>query len=460
MKRQQVTSLCGLVSALLWSSNAYASEGLNFIGYGPTSVAMGGTGAAGDIGAAGMMINPTTLVLMQEGLNGHIGLDMLAADIEIRNLATGEVDKVQSRGKNNGPYFAPELALVYRRGDLALGVGVFASAGVGTQYRSDGFLARLVTNNVDTGLRNFSRLTTARIPISAAYRVTDRLSVGGSLDVMWSSMNLGLLLDTSQLGALAAQQRLSGALVPGLLQIPALSGGYLTFDNDSAIGGAAEGWGVGGKLGATYQISPRTRLGAVYSFKSSVSDLTGKGQLIAVSAVAGNIPLRGEVRLRDFQEPAKVRVGVHHEFSDKLSVAVDYQRTFWSSVIENINVVFEDEASGGAANLSFPTNYRDTDVVGVGAQYRLSPQFALRAGFHYSEAPARGSGVLAVVPSTPTTHLTGGGSWSFGNGNAIDFAVGYAFPETEINGGPPNTSVPIAAKHSQINALLAFSKAF
>ncbi|MBC7158614.1 MAG: outer membrane protein transport protein [Porphyrobacter sp.] len=460
MKRHHVTSLSGLVAALLWSSNAYASDALNFIGYGPTSVAMGGTGAAGDIGAAGMMINPTTLVLMDEGFTGHIGLDVLAADIEIRNLATGEIDNSQSRGKNNGPYLSPELGLVYRRGDLALGVGVFASAGVGAQYRSDGFLSRLVTNNIDTGFRNFSRLTIARIPISVAYRVTDRLSVGGSLDVMWSSMNLGLLLDTSQLGALAAQQRLTGELVPGLLQIPALSGGYLTFDNDSAIGGAAEGWGVGGKLGATYQISPRTRLGAVYSFKTSVDDLTGQGQLTAVSAVAGNIPLRGEVRLRDFQEPARIRVGVHHEFSDKLSVAVDYQRMFWSSVIESINVVFEDEASGGEANLSFPTNYRDTDVVGVGAQYRLSPQFALRAGFHYAEAPARGSGILAVVPSTPTTHITGGGSWSLGNGDAVDFAVGYAFPETEINGGPPNTSVPIAAKHSQINASLAFSKAF
>ncbi|HUD90950.1 OmpP1/FadL family transporter, partial [Sphingobium sp.] len=316
------------------------------------------------------------------------------------------------------------------------------------------------TNTTDTGLRNFSRMLTLRIPVSAAYQVTDRLAVGGSLDVVWTSMNVGLLLDTSQIGTLAAQQRLSGSLVPTLLGIPQLSGGYLNFTNHSIVGGAAEGWGIGGKLGATYQVSRRTRLGIVYSFKTSVSDLTGHSTLTAVSAVAGNIPLSGKVRVRDFQGPAQFTAGVFHEFSDRLSVAVDYQRVFWGSAMKNVSVGFKDDASGADINLSFPTNYRDTNVVGVGVQYRLTPRFAVRGGFHYADEPTPGHGVLAIIPSTPTTNITGGGSWALGKNSALDFALTYAFPKSVSNDGPPNTAAPIEATHSQIAASIAFRKHF
>ncbi|CAM5390903.1 Long-chain fatty acid transport protein OS=Sphingobium scionense OX=1404341 GN=GGQ90_003368 PE=3 SV=1 [Sphingobium scionense] len=450
----------GFCMALFWSGSAHATDGFNFIGYGPTSIAMGGTGAAYDIGPAGMMINPATLALMPDGCDGQIGGDIITSNLKIRNTATGEVAHSNSEGTNNGPYYAPEVAFVCRKGRYTLGIGSFAAAGVGTQYAADSFLSRTVTNTTDTGLRNFSRMLTLRIPVSAAYQVTDRLAVGGSLDVVWTSMNVGLLLDTSQIGTLAAQQRLSGSLVPTLLGIPQLSGGYLNFTNHSIVGGAAEGWGIGGKLGATYQVSRRTRLGIVYSFKTSVSDLTGHSTLTAVSAVAGNIPLSGKVRVRDFQGPAQFTAGVFHEFSDRLSVAVDYQRMFWGSAMKNVSVGFKDDASGADINLSFPTNYRDTNVVGVGVQYRLTPRFAVRGGFHYADEPTPGHGVLAIIPSTPTTNITGGGSWALGKNSALDFALTYAFPKSVSNDGPPNTAAPIEATHSQIAASIAFRKHF
>lgn len=53
-----------------------------------------------------------------------------------------------------------------------------------------------------------------RIPFALSYDVTDKLTVGGSLDAVWTSLNLGMLLDASQIGTLAAQRRASGTLLP------------------------------------------------------------------------------------------------------------------------------------------------------------------------------------------------------------------------------------------------------
>ncbi|MFC0148942.1 hypothetical protein [Sphingobium scionense] len=148
--------------ALFWSGSAHATDGFNFIGYGPTSIAMGGTGAAYDIGPAGMMINPATLALMPDGCDGQIGGDIITSNLKIRNTATGEVAHSNSEGTNNGPYYAPEVAFVCRKGRYTLGIGSFAAAGVGTQYAADSFLSRTVTNTTDTGLRNFSRMLRSR----------------------------------------------------------------------------------------------------------------------------------------------------------------------------------------------------------------------------------------------------------------------------------------------------------
>jgi long-chain fatty acid transport protein len=407
-----------------------------------------------------MMENPATLGLMPAGRYFGIGFDMLIPDLKVTNPTTGEAVSSSFHGNNNGPFYAPEVSFVWRDDRYALGIGAFGEGGVGTQYGTDSFLSRTATNDVDTRLRNFSRLLVVRIPLSVAYHVTDKLTVGASLDVVWESVNLGLLLDTSQIGALAAGNRLSGSLVPTLLSVPALSAGYLNFTNNGLVGGGADAWGVGGKLGATYELSPDTMLGLSYNFKTNVGDLSGHSTLTAVSAVAGNIPLGGTVFLRDFQMPAQLTVGFSHQFTPQFSIAADYQRVFWSDVMKDIRVGFLQDNSGGTLNLTLPYNYRDINVFAIGAQYRYDENWAFRAGFHYAEEATPGTGLMAIIPSTPTTNITAGASYAFSENDVIDIAASYAFPETVANSSLPDTAVPIEARHAQVAVSVAFVTRF
>jgi long-chain fatty acid transport protein len=460
MKMRIALLMSGGMAAIFWSGQAHATDAFNLIGHGPRSVAMGGTGAAYDIGLAGMMINPATLGLLPQGRHYSLGLDVITADLELRNLSTGEVAKSHDRGRNNGPYYAPELAFGWSGGRYAFGVGAFAASGVGTQYGSDSFVSRTVVNGVDTGLDNYSRLLSLRVPIAASYQVTDKLTVGGSVEAVWTAVNLGLLLDASQLGALAADGRMSGSLLPTLLSVPDLSAGYLEFDNGEIAGGEADAWGVAGRIGLTYQASARTRIGVVYAFKTDAPDLKGRATLTAVSASLGGIPLDGAVRLRDFQLPAQVTVGVSHEVNDRLSVAFDYKRVFWSDAMKDIDVGFEQAGAGAAIDLALPFNYRDTNVYALGAAYRVDERWTVRGGFHYADQAAPDAGVMAVIPSTPTTNLTAGVSYALGETGAIDVGLAYGFRDKTTNDDLPITSRPVETRHGQVALSLALTRRF
>jgi len=460
MKKTIYSCGVGGVLACLFSGVACATDAFNLIGNGPISMGMGGIGVAHDIGAAGMMMNPATLVLMQEGAHLGVGMDIITADLEIKNTETGETARSHSHGRNNGPYFGPELSFVWRDERYALGVGAFASDGVGTQFGDNSFLSRTSTNSIDTGLDSFSRLLVLRVPFSAAYQVSEKLSVGASLEAVWTSVNLGLLLDTTQIGSLAGQGRLSGSLVPALLSVPELSAGYLSTDNHRAAGGGTDAWGLGGKVGLTYQWSPQTRFGVAYNFKTNVGDLSGDADLTAVSAAAGNIPLSGSMKLRNFEMPAHLVVGINHEFSDRIAVSFDYKRVFWSDVMKDISVQYKQNGSGDNLDLKLPFNYRDTNVYSLGAQYRYDVHWVYRAGFHYAQQATSSGGVLPIIPSTPTTNVTGGVSYAFSADDVIDFGLAYGFKKKVSNDSLPITDKPIEASHSQTVASIAYTKRF
>ncbi len=459
MKKYYAILVCGVFVGFQ-SGVACATDAFNLVGSGPISQGMGGVGAAFNIGPQGMMQNPATLTQMREGRYLGLGVDIVSADLEVKNTGTGETASSHSHGRNNGPYIGPDLSFVWRADRYAFGVGAFASDGVGTQYGDSSFLSRTSTNSIDTGLDNYSRLLVLRIPFSAAYQVTDKLSVGASLDAVWTGVNLGFLLDASQIGTMAGQDRVSGSLVPTLFSVPGLSAGYLNVDNHRASGGGVESWGIGGRLGLTYQMNPQTRLGIAYNLKTHVGDLSGDGELTAVSSVAGNIPLSGDVKLRNFEMPASLAVGISHEFSDKFAIAFDYKRVFWSDVMEDINVRFKQSDSGDKLDLKLPFNYRDANVYSLGMQYRYNEKWTLRGGVHYAQLASPSAATLPIIPSTPTTNLTGGFSYAFSPEDSVDFSMAYGFKKKVSNDSQPITDKPVEVSHSQIAASIAYSKSF
>ncbi|HZX30962.1 MAG TPA: outer membrane protein transport protein [Rhodocyclaceae bacterium] len=437
---------------------ALATDVFHLEGYGAVSRAMGGTAVAQDVGPAGMMTNPATLSLSQDAHQAMAGLDIVTTDIKARDQATGESAASHTHGSNRGPYLAPEIAYTQRAGQWSFGVGAFAQGGLGTEYGKNSFLSR-ATGGGNTGLDNSSRLLVVDIPFAASYQVNDALSVGGSVDAMWQGLNLNLLLGANQVGSLIAGGRASGTLVPALGAIPALQGAHFSLTKNQPIASGIDAWGYSGRVGLVYQVLPATRFGASYTFKSQMNDMEGDATLTAISGLAGQIPLAGKIKIKDFQMPAKLDLGISHRLTADWSVAADLSQVFWKDVMKDIKVAFQANA-GGDLNILLPQNYRDQTILALGTSYALTPQWTLRGGVRLATQALRKDTLFAVIPATPTKHLSLGFGYAVAKGSRIDFAYSHAFRENMSNASLPNTSDPIRVSHSQDNATLNYTLSF
>lgn len=455
-KKLAATLAC---SALAVSSPvALATDVFHLEGIGAVSRAMGGTAAAHDVGAGGMLTNPANLSFGPNDREVMVGLDLVTTDITVRNKATGDSVDSDTHNKNRGPYFAPEVAYTQRLGNLTIGIGAFAQGGLGTEYGRSSFLSR-ATGGADTGLENSSRLLLLDIPLAASYKINDALTIGGSIDAMWQGLNLDLLLGADQVGSLIGAGRATGSLVPVLGGIPGLQGAHFSLTKSKLLGSGVDAWGVAGRLGLAWQVTPSTRLGAAYNFRSRISDMEGDATLTAISGVVGHIPVEGKIKIRDFQMPAKLVIGGSHRMTTKWLMTADVSRVFWKEAMKDIKVAFEANA-GGNLNILLPQDYRDQTILALGTSYTLSPEWTLRAGARFASQALRKETLFAVIPATPTKHLSVGFSYAVSPASRIDFAFSHALREKMSNSSLPNTSAPIEVKHSQNNATLNYTLSF
>ncbi len=458
MTNKKMMSLA-LLSALAGGSQvAQATDVFRLEGFGAVSRAMGGTAVAQDVGPAGMMSNPATLSLAADGEQVMGGLDLVTTGIDVTNKTTGERVSSSTHANNRGPYMAPELAYTKRIGDWSLGIGAFAQGGLGTEYGNGSFLSR-ATGGLATGLDNSSRLLVLNIPIAASFKVNEQLSVGGSFDAMWQGLNLNLLLGADQVGSLIGSGRATGALVPVLGGFPALRGAHFSLTKNQMLGSGVDSWGYSGRLGMVYKATPETTLGASYSFKSQMDDMEGGATLTAVDAIAGQVPLTGKIKIKDFQMPAHLDLGFSQRLTSQWTVAADVSRVFWKDVMKNIQVGFIADA-GGDLNILLPQDYKDQTVLSLGSAYAVNDRLTVRGGLRFASQALQSSTLFAVIPATPRKHLSAGLTYALSKQSKIDVAYSHAFEESMDNNSQPNTSAPIQVKHAQDNLSLNYRYSF
>jgi len=444
-----------LASALAGGSQlAQATDVFRLEGFGAISRAMGGTAVAHDVGPAGMMTNPATLSLMADGDQLMLGLDVVTTDISVRNQTSGESVSSKTHSSNRGPYYAPEAAYTKRIGAWAFGVGAFAQGGLGTEYGNGSFLSQ-ASGGLATGLENSSRLLVLNIPFAASFQVNEQLAIGGSIDAMWQGLNLDLLLAGNQVGSLIGAGRVNGSLLPVLGTLPDLRGAHFSLTKNEMLGSGVDAWGFGGKLGLVYKATQDTTLGASYTIKSQMNDMEGQATLTAVDGIAGQVALKGKIKIQDFQMPAHVDLGISHRLTPQWLVAADVSQVFWKNVMKDIKVAFAADI-GADINILLPQDYKDQTILSLGTAYDVNESLTLRGGLRFASQALNSSTLFAVIPATPTKHLSAGLTYSFSKQSKLDFAYSHAFEETMDNSSLPNTSVPIEVKHAQNNATLNF----
>ncbi|MDX3900519.1 MAG: outer membrane protein transport protein [Sphingobium sp.] len=356
-----------------------------------TGRALSGGAAAGDDPST-IYFNPAAMTQLS-GIQTSVGGVALMASARQVNRGTtrtvpGLPTPVPVSGGSGGNAFEKVIPIpsVYATGQVSdrlwLGIGVNAPFGLKLEY-DDGYFGRY--DSLYTNLKTYN------IQPSAAYKLTDNLSIGGGVDVQYIKVTLTNALPN-----------VSPLMTDGMVRVK------------------GDDWSVGWNAGVFYTTGD-TNFGLHY--RSRVKHgLTGT---YAVSGLLG--PLAGGNATLDASAPLElpdiVTASMTHSLTPALRAMVTARWYNWS-VFENITI----RPEGAAASVK-ELHYRDSFSVSLGGEYDVSEKLTLRAGTMFDRTPTNPQYLTTRVPDGDRAWLSAGATWNLSPAFALNLSYAHTFVE-------------------------------
>ncbi|HKY81695.1 MAG TPA: outer membrane protein transport protein [Sphingobium sp.] len=264
---------------------------------------------------------------------------------------------------------------------LWIGIGVTAPFGLKLDYDAD-FFGRYDSLHTD--------LKTYNVQPSAAYRISDTLSIGGGVDVQY------------------AKARLTNAL-PNLSPI-APDGHFQVKGDDLSFG-----WNGGlffSSGGTNWGIHYRSAMKHRIEGSATISGLLGP---LAQAGLNGTTDASTPLNLPDI-----VTLSMTRRLTPRTRAMLTARWYNWS--------VFEEIAiTSGTGTSVKELHYRDSYSVSAGGEYDLSPALTVRAGTMFDRTPTNPPYLTTRVPDGDRVWLSGGATWSMSSHLAVNLSYAHNF---------------------------------
>ena len=400
---------------------SHPTNGLNMIGFGAESVAMGGADIAVARDTSAMNTNPAGIARIPGtalDVYGAIAYPLSVAhrdqygnDLEVSNRWAYLGGGGGTRRLGDGP--------------LTVGIGFFAQGGAGNVYKN-------VATPFGTTDELSSLFRIAKLTPTVAYRFDEKLTLGVSLQVAYADIRQKVFPETSFFDPADPSRTFFGSEVKEM-----------------------NGFGFGAKLGALYEVNDRVTLGAVYTSKMNLE--LRDGTLVANMSAVG----MGKVTYRDasidgMALPQEVGIGVAVRPVRPLLVAVKVAWIDWSGALKTSTLRASNPDNPGApSTLALPStlNWRDQYVFAIGIAYDFTEKAILRAGYNYGRNPIPSNSLNPLMAATTEHHATFGAGYAFSPEWQLNGAVEYSFnndvkydnPELPFGPGAEEENESIAA---------------
>jgi len=182
----------------------------------------------------------------------------------------------------------------------------------------------------------------------------------------------------------------------------------------------ASAWGRGCSLGLLYQTTDKLKMGITYTSESMLDDYKAENGYMTM---AGGIKQRyTHTRIKGLRLPQKVGVGISYQFTPKLLAGFDVEWQQYSQTLHKIEIKMQ--------GLSIPPCYlrwNNSTMVAIGAEYKVTPRFALRTGYSYTNHISSEGGIFPYAAIAGDSHnVTVGFGYSWKN-FLIDFGWDHHF---------------------------------
>jgi long-chain fatty acid transport protein len=384
----------------------------------------GGAAAASD--ASTINANPAGMTQ----LNGDqmvVGAHFIDPNIDFDDLGSVNFDGTPLTGGDGGDGAKKAaIPVFYYMWDMdngvRLGLGVNAPYGLVTKYNSD-WQGRY--NEITTSLK------TINVNPSAAYQVTDRLSVGGGFDLQYIRAKLLQALDF-------------GAVCVGALGAPTCAAGFGLAPQASDGAGLVSGWDLayGYNGGLLYELAEGTRIGVHYRSKIEYEIEVDAEFVVPAGARAFFTAVGAPTAFTDGGARVKLTIpetfsaSIYHEIDPRWAVMADVTWTRWSQ-FEEVRVRFDNPAT--PANV-LPTQWDDVFRVSAGVTYDWNDSLILRGGLAFDESPVGNAFRGPGIPDSDRYVIAVGFGYQLTESLLLDVAYQHLFLKEGSTARPSNTS--------------------
>ena len=408
-----------VVAALaLGATSAFATNGSALIGAGAKARGMGGT----DIG-------------ISHGAESALGNGAMITSVEGTEISFGGTLFMPDVSYQGNPQFSyedsaadmsviPEVSIATKINEnFYIGVGMWGTAGMGTDYRD---VTGPAGTNANGTFNMVTNLQLMQFGVPMAYKTGD-LSLAVTPVLQYGSLDINYDYADTTLGGPN-----SG---PGQIGM-----------------GVAQDLQFGFNLGVAYEMDNIT-IGAMY--KSKI-DMEYKGFSDTVAPFTGGLGYTND----KLSTPAEIGIGASYVIGEH-TIALDYKNIQWSDAKG-----YED------------FEWDDQDVIAIGYQYQAK-NWAARVGYNYASSPiseqnytGNNSANLAATtvnmfnllgfPAIIESHYTVGGTYAFSKQTSLDLAFVYAPETTETykTMDDAGNAYDISTKHSQTSLSAQVNFAF
>lgn len=367
--------LTSLVVCLASLPGSVLAQGASLHGFGPVNSSMGGAGVAvpeDSLNALGF--NPA-LVTQVQGNQISFTTEFFKDDIRIHTTyGSLSGDAHPTSHLTIAPSFGWMVHDPSKK--IALGFGLIAVAGFGTDYPED--TASILFAAPPSGFgRIWTGYQVTKIPVAFGYQVTPKLAVGASLNVYVGQFSVA----------------------------PLPNGVFDTAANGDRwypeAGKPSQKFAVAPQFGFFYQATPMMSIGASittpqnyapYEYNSSIADPSSR-------AYGAHRTLE-----YDLDGPLVVGFGTGLKLGKSTSLAIDGMFTKYRGVNGF------GSPGGIVDRVVQPFGWRNVWTFKTGVQHRLSDKLDVRGGYNYSQMPIQASKVISATgaPATFQHHITGG----------------------------------------------------
>ncbi len=293
------------------------------------------------------------------------------------------------------------------------GLGVHVPFGLETEYDDD-WVGRYHAIKSD--------VLTVNINPTLAYKFNDQFSIGVGVSAQYIDAELTNAID---FGTICVGLEADGTIAPGTCAALGLS--PQSSDGEGEVEG--DDWGYGFNLGALYEFTPATRIGAAYRSKiEHTLECCGKFDVPANFALLlSGFPSPQNTLFSDTDAEADVdlpdsfSLSVYHDLNDRLAIMADWTYTWWNK-FDELRVEFENPVQPDAVT---EQDWDNTNRYSVGLTYTLNPRWKLRGGLAYDETPIPDEELrTARIPGNDRTWLSLGAGWT--PSPNLHFDVGYS----------------------------------